>query len=563
MHRPSPWRRAAAVLSLLVVSSPWLPSQASAGGLYYTDRGARSLGRGQAQVAGADDGSALWVNPAGLTWAGQQIFFDAMFSSLRADYTRIDSGGNVEPTVSNNLVPFPLPMIAYSDDFGLDDWTFGFGLMVPNMVPLDWPETVVANGEELPGPTRYALISQQGSAFAHLVAGAAWQPADGLSIGASVHLLTGTVRTVSVSNGCDRFVCTQPENPEHDGLSVTTLSGVLGITAIFGVIYAHDDLRFGASFMLPHSIAGSGDIETRLPSASVYDGAYLEADGVHGSTNMPWVLRGGVEIRPTRAVRIEAAAAYEGWSVQDSYRAESKNAWVRNTFGLGDVQIGSIVIPRNLNDVVSLRLGTELAIDDAEEIWLRAGLTYENSSVRDEYLTAAALDSDKYLTSVGASFEVADGFFVDASYAHVFMTDRTVLNSQVPIPGLTRPEPSTDVPSPAGAGSVGNGHYAMEGDVFGLGIRYVLGDDGEADAARAEPDADPEAATEPEDVDATAPEEIDGEGSPAARVDGPDDAADTRPAPAEEPTAAPQVDDRPWYLRGRRRTRRPARRRQR
>ena len=43
-----------------------VPSVATAGGMYLSTRGVRPTGRAGAFVAGADDASALWFNPAGL-----------------------------------------------------------------------------------------------------------------------------------------------------------------------------------------------------------------------------------------------------------------------------------------------------------------------------------------------------------------------------------------------------------------------------------------------------------------------------------------------------------------
>ena len=55
------------------------PSKADAGGLYFTDRGVRAMGRAGAFVAGADDLSAAWYNPAGLVEAGTSVMLDLSY----------------------------------------------------------------------------------------------------------------------------------------------------------------------------------------------------------------------------------------------------------------------------------------------------------------------------------------------------------------------------------------------------------------------------------------------------------------------------------------------------
>ena len=63
----------AAVLGASVLFSQ---GAAHAGGLYFSDRGVRPMGRAGAFVAGADDLGALWYNPAGLADAGTSLLGD-------------------------------------------------------------------------------------------------------------------------------------------------------------------------------------------------------------------------------------------------------------------------------------------------------------------------------------------------------------------------------------------------------------------------------------------------------------------------------------------------------
>src|SRR5579863_6584919 len=64
------------------------PAVGHAGGLYFSDRGVRPLGRGGAFVAGADDLNATWYNPAGLADAGTSILFDGAWLHFTSSFTR-------------------------------------------------------------------------------------------------------------------------------------------------------------------------------------------------------------------------------------------------------------------------------------------------------------------------------------------------------------------------------------------------------------------------------------------------------------------------------------------
>jgi long-chain fatty acid transport protein len=221
-------------------------------------------------------------------------------------------------------------------------------------------------------------------------------------------------------------------------------------------------------------MGGGATLRVRLPEAALFDGAEIEGDQADISLDMPWILRAGAELRPDPRVRVEASFVYEGWSIQDELRVTPKDIWIRNVTAIGDYQVGPISIPRNMSDVISVRLGGEVAVDDARKIVVRAGGAFETSSFADEWLTPLTLDSSKLVASLGASVEVTDGVFIDASYGHAFIFDRTVTTSRVPQANPIRPPPVEGAPGTDAPVYVGNGQYDMEADLFGIGLRWQV-----------------------------------------------------------------------------------------
>ncbi len=474
------------LLAVAILATALAPSPASAGGLFLTDRGARPLSRGFALIAGADDPQAIWTNPAGLSWSGQQFLFDATLTFLRASYERVDGGGNVLPTVDANATPLPIPMLAYSHPIG--DWTIGLGVFAPNASLLRWPRGVRADGGTCdftgddaddpscqPAPQRYSLYSLEGSAFLNISPAVAWQPIEGFSIGLGMHLLVGSFVGETAISSCDGFVCSQPESPEWDGLARFELSPILHPGMSGGLTYDAGMVRVGASFAWwPRAVSGDATLQVRLPSAPLFDGARVEGDKARLELELPFILRGGVEFRPTRGLRIEAALVWEHWATQQAARITPKNVWIRDAVAIGDYQVGPLDIPRNMNDVYSVRFGGSYRFAD-ERVELSLGVNYENSSFKDAYLTPLTLDSSKWVTGLGISVQVTGGVWIDVSYAHVFLQDRNVTDSQVPQPNPIRPPRNPDVPPTAGgAVAIGNGRYAMEADMVGVGIRWQL-----------------------------------------------------------------------------------------
>ena len=524
------------------------PSTAEAGGLFLTDRGVRPLSRGFAFVAGADDPQALWYNPGGLGFSGQQLLIDASLTFLRADFTRIDSGGNTLPTVAADAAVLPIPMIAYSHPVR-DDLVLAFGIHAPNASLIRWPRGVTADGGTCDGtatdpdpaceaaPQRYSLYSLEGSAFVNLTPAIAYKPIPELSIGVGMHLLVGRFVGETAISACEGFLCTQPENTEWDGLARFDLNPIIHPGVTLGATYDAGIVRVGASMVWwPGAIRGEAQLDVRLPSAPLFNGARVEGDRATLELDLPLILRAGVELRPVPGVRVEAAVAWERWSSQDAARIEPENVWIRDAVAIGDYQVGPISIPRNMNDVWSLRLGgTATVVQDVLE--LSAGVNYENGSFDNAYLSPLTLDARKVVLGLGASVQIKEGLFLDVSYGHIFMADPSVRDSAVPQPNPIRPPRSPDVPAPAGgAVHVGNGDYSMEADMVGIGLRWAV-DAGQTGRSPAPDSPEPE------------PD------SPEPEPDSPEPEPEP-PAPADDPTAHDEdgreegnTAHRPWYER--------------
>jgi len=488
------------LLSAFIVFALWVPEHASAGGLYLTDRGSRQLGRGGAFVAGTDDGQSLWYNPAGLSYTGRkQVHVDGTLSFFRGSFQRItrDDVNGPNPKVDVEASKLPIPLLAYSDSFGLRDWSFGIALMAPNAVMMSWPENlgIGANGMTIPAPTRHALVSMKGSAIAHLGAGVAWHGVRGLSLGAGVHLIPARFRAGVYLSACDYgILCTQTENPDWEAPAIIDLERAITATGIFGAIYQWDIFKFGASVMLPYTIQGEAKLTAQLPNAPLFgpsdcgnmeerekrpDCAKMRGDKADVSLNMPMIARIGVEVQPIQPLRVEAGVVYEGWSRQRDIKVTPKNISIVDALALPQYDVGPIALKRQMQDVFSLRVGGEYSLGEKLPMVVRAGMILENSAFTDRTLTPLTLDSQKLLVGLGASYEVIDKMWVDVMYAHMFMKDLTVRTSTVYPQNPLRPRPppaSAGDPQPqlAQPEAIGNGAYTMEADLVGLGVRWNL-----------------------------------------------------------------------------------------
>ena len=298
---------------------------AGAAGLYFSDRGVRPMGRAGAFVAGADDASAIWYNPAGLADAKSQFLFDAAWLRFSATYDRelrVLDADNVYRTVRSPQVsgssPFiPIPTIAATYQFGKEkEWTIAGGLIAPYVAITTYPETV--NGQ--PSPARYASIrSYDGTLLAIPGIWAAYKPTEAFRFGLGLQALVGVYRTTVIySVSPEDRLAGAPEQPEFDADSQITVGPIFAPTANMGVTVVPDEtIRFGLSGQLPTVISSTAKIRVRLPTNSVFDDARVSGDTVHVRFKLPAVFRFGVELRPWKTLRAEAAYVRELWSIHE------------------------------------------------------------------------------------------------------------------------------------------------------------------------------------------------------------------------------------------------------
>jgi long-chain fatty acid transport protein len=168
------------------------PAQAYGAGYYAGPVGTKAMGRGGAFVARADDLSAAFYNPAGLskltTPLALHVENKAAFSSLTfaRDPTR-DGRSESAPLVSfdtseNERRWRPLgPMIGVASNFGLRDFTFAL---------LSFTPSGAANTEfPLEGGQKYLLVKRD-VVVVNTSLSAAWRPQPNLAIGVSVQAIS-------------------------------------------------------------------------------------------------------------------------------------------------------------------------------------------------------------------------------------------------------------------------------------------------------------------------------------------------------------------------------------
>lgn len=450
----------------LALATAFDAGSAFAGGMQLSTRGVRPTARGGAFVAGADDLGALWFNPAGLadlsraTDAGDRHFlFDLGFVSQSADYTRIDSGMNPQPTVSNESPGLPIPTVGVGFELS-DKLTVAGGIYAPYLAAGKYPED---------GAQRYSLIDLSESLLVVMEGAVAVELSDKLRVGVGLQNMIFRMASTLVFSACPGETVCAPEDPEFDAVGKVQQLDLFNPSGVVGIQYdAARTVRLGASLQLPFKISGRGSFDTRLPSSGFYDGAEVVGDRADVSFWLPPILRVGVEARPTPRWRAELAATVEFWSVHEKFEIVPRNVRIEGAPGVGSYELGPLEVPRNFDDSVSVHLGVEGQPVSDLPLTVLAGYSYETAAAPDAYLSVLTVDADKHLLAGGAGYRFG-AWQVNATLALVSMADRTVDPSVGMSPQLQPVRDDPNDPDPLRT-YVNWGAYSGSWFVAGLGV---------------------------------------------------------------------------------------------
>lgn len=459
-------------LALCLTLACLLPcTEVHAGGLYLFDRGARSLGRGGAFVAGVDDPSALWFNPAGLTYSKRQLVADAVLPVLLADFERQYPDGSYAPKVKAKPTPIPIPTLAFSHDLGYRKLTFGAGIMAPMVVLMNYEGSVGAN--RAPSPARYSLLELKGTALANIVGGVSWEALDWLTLGGSAHIQAGYFRAKTALSACDGVICSFPEQRDFDAYASVKAFPTIGFTGVLGAIADFDILRLGFSVMMPYTLRGYGKVDVKMPTNPLFEDAHQSGEKAKLSIKFPTILRFGSELRLVSWLRLEGDIVWEQWSRQKSIDIDTRNeVQLKNVTGLGDYTVGAIKLPRNMMNVWSIRGGFEATIPRRWigniDFGLRGGMAYEKGAFDTKNITPLTIDTDKFVLSGGFTVGLAKWLRFDTIGGLVFMKDLNATDNEIRQPQAIRP-PLERFPT-----VVGNGRYEQQAFFLGGGFRAML-----------------------------------------------------------------------------------------
>jgi long-chain fatty acid transport protein len=441
-----------------------VPDAAHAQGFGIYEQGACVMSRGGAGVAEpCDDGSAIYVNPAGLA-TGKGITISGGATFIFGSGTFTSDSGTATPLEVGKGAP---PVHAYFRYGVSDKLALGLGLYVPYGLRIAWPPDF--GGRFISGDSRLTTVYVQPTL--------AYAVTPSISIGGGLTIARGSVELnrredlsrVPLGIATLTFATLVGTQTDFENTSLSA-SGAMGVGANLGVVVkANERLRLGVRYLTQVTLHYDGSA-TFTPIAADYRvtkpnvlglpvgaplnasvalvQASLENQPVSTDIDMPAQLVAGLSAGVTRRLKIFADYQWIQWSAFDTVTLDFSKSIPPDER-----------LPQSYRDTNAVRIGARFEISPV--LRLSGGYFHNQAAAPDENVTPLLPDAARHHFTAGLGFTLRRTATVDLAYQFVRHDDRRgrIVN---PVSGET--------PTVALNGGV----YRSRGDLLGITVTFRL-----------------------------------------------------------------------------------------
>jgi long-chain fatty acid transport protein len=373
------WSRAAALAAAVL----GCPAVARAGGFEVPNQGARASGQAETFLAQADDASAIYYNPAGLTQLKGSSFMSGLYFVLPS-WRFEGSDGDAQ----NEMVSV-LPHFYFESDFGTERWRFGVGANNVHGLNEHWGDF---------GPLR-TIVTDARLMVINVAPTVAYQVNEHLSLGIAFNAYYGDVDIKK------NVILGPPPTPEGRS-DVGGDDWAFGVTP--GIFYKINERHaIGGLYRSAYTLDFDGHGDVRIPGVGHVGPSHVKA-----KIDFPQQAGIGYAYRPNDKWKLEADLMWTQWGTLDVIRLRSP-----------DANFNGQTIPQDWEDGFSLHLGTQYQID---EHWVaRAGYSYGQNAVPNTTFSPLVPDSNYHLFALGLGYGTPR-WSIDAAYHFTYREDRHI-----------------------------------------------------------------------------------------------------------------------------------------
>jgi long-chain fatty acid transport protein len=393
--------RAGARLGAAVLAVAVLAGKAYGAGFALQDFDGKALGMSNAFAATADNPSAVFFNPAGMTQIPHALAGEATITLVNP-HQSFDADPGEGANAHGNISVLPVP--AFFGVVGITDWLYlGVGSWVPFGLAIDWGDKW--SGRYVIDEASIEVDEYNGNLAIKIPFGE-----NAISIAGGLSIITAKARfkrnidqrAVGAPDGYTEIQLGTNDDFVNWRWNVAGLLSLLDGKVRFGVQYRdgiHDlTLRGRAEF-----VNLAPPIRAQIPRASKS----------RASTPLPGEVRLGLAIEPIEDLTIEADYKWTNWSVVSDIPVK-----FRRTNG----HIAESILKFDFEDASFVALGAEYRLVK-DFLALRAGGYWDKTPANRDELSPALPDNDRYGFSLGIGLTPTKNIFIDFAYLAVFFKD--------------------------------------------------------------------------------------------------------------------------------------------
>ena len=408
-----------------------LTSAAFAGGFQLNEHGARAMAQAGAFAARANDPSAIFFNPAGLSYLrGAHIMAGAtIIAPVNTYYGPSNLNSNEEWKMDKQVFTPPNVYLTNTwNDGMLKGLAVGVGVSTPFGLGTKWADNWVGRAvtREIELQTFFVMPT------------ISYAINDFVSFGLGANIVFSNVSLRRAVTNFDPVM-----DLELEGTGTVAYSWNAGI-----MFRPTADLSFGFTYRAQTDIEFEGTADFHPPAslAPLFPGGDVKT-----GLNTPATWFAAVAWSPTEDFDIE----FDFQGVQWSSYKELSIDFVTDAQNTPGVVQADVTSPKDYENTWIARLGAEYRFTGTG-LALRGGYFYDNNPVPDKSLEPLLPDADRHGLNIGFGFDVLPYITLDLAYLHMIILDRV-----------------TDATSYPG-GVYLDGRYTGSADLFALNITYAL-----------------------------------------------------------------------------------------
>jgi long-chain fatty acid transport protein len=367
-----------------------------ANGFGLPDQDAFAMGRGEAFVATADNPSAIYYNPAGITQIKGDSLRGGLYglyydTSYRPPAGRPNSGSVYHGEANLAAVP----QVFYVHSLEKLPLSVGLGVYFPFGGNMDWPQDTGFRQVAVSASLKYVTINPT----------IAWRIVPSFSVAAGAMVNYADMKTsqgILASSGIPNYF-----NFEGSGWSAGYNVGILWKPI--------KKVSIGATFRSAAEVSLDG--ETHYESFPIIAPERASTANMH--MTFPWTVVGGISFRPTQKWNLELDANYTSWSTL-------------GTFNLFQANPPSSL--QNPNTQVNFDWRGSWIIESGVTRYFShgwhasAGYAFNQNSVPNSFYTPWVADLNRHLFSLGVG-RTGKRFDIDVAYQLGYGPPHTVTGS--------------------------------------------------------------------------------------------------------------------------------------